>query len=711
MIILKLLIILLFVYFSSKSLGIFINKKSSLSYEISLGIGYMLNIAIFLVCSFIPMYFRLSTDWLMVSGTIYSIICFASMYYAIKNKMLFKFSKKELLALLIATGFTILFGIFVDFGYADMYDSYFYSILSNSGSNTDKLSMINPYNGISDLQNFYKYISFYLEPSYFANVLNISPAYLVLIWPFTFMAYYFLAITALGVARIAKENYINNIVSIFILTMYTSFFRAPFNYLHIVNLLLPVYLFYFAFRTLRESKFIWIYYICFAAAAACSSAVLYTSAAFIAALFVSSFLKRDYDKLNTVFYLSIPTYLLGMLYILESRRTILTVTVTILVLVFIWYIIRFKLFKRFARDVAIFLLIVVPVTFIVAPRDDTLVKYSSAFMAQGSVADKNATSTDNLCIVNDNVIVENMEFETDNEVFGTAMQYIYEEPHSLLNTVMIASTHSLLMYGGLLFFFIYGLFKKRSEHVFKMFVIYLIFFFNPFVSEGLAIVTLDLNSRIYLFFNTFFAIYGIVWFFEWVEELNIKSLNKIIKYLYIPYAILLIVSVYSYVTLLKTPNFNENDALYKVPKNVVETSRDINTLVATQTKEGEKPVVLYTIDSLALTMIDENPNNKYKLIDSKDYKTFYFDTTIVTNKMLFNLYFQTNGEYDFDYIEKYITEGEYNKNYCSINTLLKEYNVSYIVIDSKYKDSYDKIESEYEIVYDQNDFLVFKRRV
>ena len=75
MIILKLLLVLLFVYFSSKSLGIFVSKKSSLSYEISLGIGYMLNIAIFLMCSFIPMYFKLSTDCLMIFGTFYSIIC------------------------------------------------------------------------------------------------------------------------------------------------------------------------------------------------------------------------------------------------------------------------------------------------------------------------------------------------------------------------------------------------------------------------------------------------------------------------------------------------------------------------------------------------------------------------------------------------------------------------------------------------------------
>ena len=100
MIILKLLLVLLFVYFSSKSLGIFISKKSSLSYAISLGIGYMLNIAIFLLCSFIPMYFRLSSNYLMIFGSLYMILCFVSMWFAIKDKSLFKFSRKEVLALL-----------------------------------------------------------------------------------------------------------------------------------------------------------------------------------------------------------------------------------------------------------------------------------------------------------------------------------------------------------------------------------------------------------------------------------------------------------------------------------------------------------------------------------------------------------------------------------------------------------------------------------
>ena len=188
-------------------------------------------------------------------------------------------------------------------------------------------------------------------------------------------------------------------------------------------------------------------------------------------------------------------------------------------------------------------------------------------------------------------------------------------------------------------------------------------------------------------------------------------INKSLKYLYIPYAVLLAISVYSYVDLLKIPNFKKNDLLYKVPKNLVDANYEVNSLVATRIHENEKPIVLYTIDTLSLSMIDENPNNKYKLIDSKEYKTFYSDTTSISNKMLMNLYFQSAGEYDFNYLEKLITEGKYNKKYCDINSLLKENNVSYIVIGKKYKNSYDKISGEYEIIYDKNDVLIYKRSV
>ena len=710
MIIFKLIIILLFLLASSKSLGLIISKKSKLSYEISLSLGYLLNIAIFFICSFIPMYFRLSTDYLIFFGTIYSIICFLSIFYSIKLKELFKFTKKELLSLTIGLIFTILFFLFIDFGNAEMYDSYFYSIYTNSASRADRLSIINPYNGISDLQNFYKYMSFYLQSSYFADILNIRPAYLVLIWPFTYMTYYFLSITALGIARISKKNYINNIISIFVLTFFGSIFRAPFNSLYLVNILIPIYLFYFAFRAFREKEFVCVYYIVFVAAAACTSAILYTSAAFILTLFVSSYLKKNYDKLDIIFKLAIPTYCLGMLYILESKKTIGYISIAILLLIFIWYIIRFKLIKRFAKDVAIFLMVVIPVAFIVTPKDKTISNFSNAFMKQGVVSDKQATKAANLCI-NDKIKIENLDYKIDYDMFGTSMKYIYQNPHTLLNTGMIAITHSVLMYGGMLFFAIYGLFMKRKEHVYKIFLIYILFFFNPFVTEGLAIITLDLNSRIYLFFNTFFAIYGIMWFFEWIEEFNIKMINKSLKYLYIPYAVLLAISVYSYVDLLKIPNFKKNDLLYKVPKNLVDANYEVNSLVATRIHENEKPIVLYTIDTLSLSMIDENPNNKYKLIDSKEYKTFYSDTTSISNKMLMNLYFQSAGEYDFNYLEKLITEGKYNKKYCDINSLLKENNVSYIVIGKKYKNSYDKISGEYEIIYDKNDVLIYKRSV
>ena len=710
MLIVKLIVILIFLLVSSKSLAVYVNKKTELSHEISLGLGYLLNIALFFICTFIPMFFRLSYFYMMIGGTIYTVICLYSIYKAFKSKQLFKFTRREIISLIIAIVFTILFGMYIDFGYAEMYDSYFYSIYSNSGTSADKLSIINPYNGIADMQNYYKYISFYLEPSFFANIFNIAPAYLVLIWPFTFMTYYFLGITAFGIVRISKKTYVNNIVSIFVLTFFGSIFRAPFNTLYISTILLPVYLFYFAFRSLRDEKYLWIYYVCFMAGSACTSAILYTSAAFFATFFISSYFKKNYDKLTTIFKLAIPTYCLGLLYLLESNRTIFSFGIAFLFLAIIWYLLRFKLIKRFARDVAIFMFVLIPTLFIVAPKDDRIIKFADAFMNQGSVADKQATTAQNACIVS-NIELEDYKYEVDYTVFGTSMNYIYKSPKTLLNTSMIMITHSLLLYGGLLFYLIYGFFKKRHKHFYKMFLLYILFFFNPFVSEGLSMLTLDLNDRIYLFFNTFYAIYGIVWFFEWLEELDIKFINVLIKYAYIPYAFLLVLSVYSYVSLVKTPYSNNIDPLYKVPENLVDSNVEVNKLVSTPLGEDKKPVVLYTLDTLSLTMIDENPNNKYKLIDSKDYKTFYFDTSYVSNKMLLNLYFLSNGKYDFEYLKLYIKNGDYNEGYCDIAKLLKEYNVSYIVVGSDYRNSYDRIKNDYEIVYDKNDILVLKRSV
>ena len=720
MIVLKLLVILIFLLFSSKSFGILINKKTSLSHEISLGLGYMANIVIFFVLSFIPMYFRLSSNWMMISGTVYSIICFASLWYSIKNKLLFKFSKKEVLAFVIAVIFTLIFALFLDFGYADLYDSYFYSVLTNSSSKADKLSVINPYTGVSNLQNYYKYMSFYLQSGYFANIFDIAPAYLVLIWPFTFMAYYFMGITALGIVRISKTKHINNMISIFVLTLYTYFFRAPFCHTFIVYVLFPIYLLYFAYKALKDPKNIYVYYLVFIAAAACSSVVLYTTAAFIVALFIASSLKKNYDKLDVIFKLGVPTYLLGCLYLLESNRSILIVSLSLIALLFVWYIIRFKAVKTFARGLAIVLLFAVPVGLFILPNhnDEATTSLDSSgdfskivskpFTDQNGVEDIDIMTPENLCIQR-TVETDDLNLDVDYDVFGTSISHMVNKKTSLLNTGVTLVTHSILMYGGLLFFAIYGFIYKRKEIQYIVFILYFVLFNNPLVTEGLSIVTLDLTLRIYIFFNTFYAIYGAVWFFEWVSNFKIKPINTCIKYLYIPHALLLCVSVYSYVSLFKTPDYSNIDMLYKIPKSLVEINDEVNEIVATKITD-EKPIVYFSLDTFGLSMIDKDPNDHYNVLDRRTFVNYYKDSNTLNNKMLIHLYFESSGKYDFDYIKPHIKDGEYDENWCGVRKMLKEYKVDYIVLGSKHKDAYENIKDDYEMVYDKNDVLVFKRR-
>ena len=129
MMVLKLLAITLFIYFSSKSFGIFITKKFNLSKDLSFCLGYFFNIAVYFITIFIVMLLNLSSFILMFISLIYIFICIYFIYYSIKEKQLFKFSKKEILSIIIALAFTALFAFFVDFGSIEMYDSYFYSVL------------------------------------------------------------------------------------------------------------------------------------------------------------------------------------------------------------------------------------------------------------------------------------------------------------------------------------------------------------------------------------------------------------------------------------------------------------------------------------------------------------------------------------------------------------------------------------------------------
>lgn len=711
MLIFKLFIITLFLYFSSKSYGIFIGEKFNLKNEVSLGMGYLGNLAAFFVAGFITMFFKLSTAWLMVFGGVYLLFTLYVMFLSIKKKELFKFENKEIICIVVALIFVVLYGIFVEFGNAEMYDSYFYSILTNSASNAKHLSTINPYNGIGDLQNFYKYMSYYYQASFFANILQIKPAYLALIWPFTFMNYFFFATTALGVCRVSKNRHINNILSIFMLTFFTSIFRSPFNALYMINIVLPVYMLTYVFDSFKDKKNISLYYITFLAAVACTSAILYTSVAVLFTIFISKSLNKDKDHLDVIYKIAIPTYCLGVLYLIEDNRSLLVFAMYLAVLIIGYLLVKLKPVKTIARWIGVACLVAVPILFVLAPKVPAVSELAYSFMNQTEASDKYVTTSANLCI-SDIVKVKDIDISSKDINFGTAMTYIYNNSHSLFNTLCIIITHSIPMYGGMLAFFILSIWKKKDKDRFLCFVTYIILFFNPLVAKGLALMTLNLNDRIYLFFNTYFALYGLYYFVEWVESWNWKWVTSVLRKSYIVYLVLLIISVGSYVAILKKPDFKNNNFLYKVPNNLVQANKEVNSMVSKKNKDKKKPVVLYTVDTLNLTMIDGNPNNKYKLIDSKDYKSYYFDVNSINNKMVINIYFESAGELSFDNIKNKIKKNyqdDYKLVYCSIDTMLEQYNVSYIVMLDEDKDSYEGIKDIFKEKYHKNGIIVLER--
>ena len=184
-----------------------------------------------------------------------------------------------------------------------------------------------------------------------------------------------------------------------------------------------------------------------------------------------------------------------------------------------------------------------------------------------------------------------------------------------------------------------------------------------------------------------------------------------LKYAYIPYIVLLCISIISYIQLLKWPDIHNTNLLYKVPNNLVEANDEVNTLVSQKT-DKKKPIVLYTLDVLNLSMIDSNPNNKYKTIDSKEYKSYYFNPTIINDKMLINIFFESNGTVTFNSIRNNISKKNYNElnlNVCNINEELESYNIKYIVISKNKEQSYNQLMESYKIIYDKNDIIVIER--
>lgn len=699
MIVFKLIIITLFIYFSSKSFGTFIIKKFNLPKELSFCLGYFFNLTIYFLLTFMVMLLNLSSSYLMIVSLLYIILCIYFIYYAIREKELFKFSKKEIFAICIAFCFSLLFAFFVDFGFIEMYDSYFYSVFTNSATNADSISIINPYTGYPNMQNYYKYISVYYQASFFAKIFGITPAYLVLIWPFTFINYLILSSTSLSFVRIAKKSYFNNILTIFLLTFFTSFFRAPFNSLYMINIVFPLYLIYFAFYSFKEKNNIFIYYMLFIAATACSSVIFYVSAILVYILFIVNCINKKADFL-TVFKLAIPTYLLGVLYVFSGTKNILIIVVSLIILVLVYFFIKTKISKKIIKICGLILMIAIPIMFVLFPKASFANNIINIFTTNKKIWFDDI----GLQCINGNINT-NLDFKVDMNILSTSMNYIYEGNNSFISSLLIILTHSIVMYGGLLFFLIYGFIKFRKSNYYLAFIIYLVTFYNPLVSMGLSNFIFEFNDRIYLFFNTFFAMIGLKCFFDHISITKYDFLNKIMPKLWILYLLFLPLSIISYIDGLKPIDWKNYNFLYKVPNSLVLASTDVNKILNNNSVKN----VLYLPEAFNLTLIDENPNNKHKIIDSREFKTFYFDTSILNNKMLLNIYFESNGKIDIYEFVRNNKSDVVNLDNCDIIKLLEYYKVDYIVLGNKNKESFNKISDKYKIIYDKNNVIVGER--
>jgi len=140
--IIKLVVLTLFMVLSSKAIGELILEKINKKTDESLGIGFLANLSLFWVLEFFVMLFKLSSFYLNAFGIIYLLITsFVIVRNIIKYKKI-KFTKKEIIAIIITIVLMILYCFFVHFGYIETYDSYFYSVLTNSASDTNNISVI-----------------------------------------------------------------------------------------------------------------------------------------------------------------------------------------------------------------------------------------------------------------------------------------------------------------------------------------------------------------------------------------------------------------------------------------------------------------------------------------------------------------------------------------------------------------------------------------
>ena len=747
------LLSIIFLFFSSKSLGSFTRTFLKIKTEDKndIVVGFFVNSALYFICIFFVMFLKLSSDYLLFFGFIYFFICIFSIIFSFKRKELFSFEKNDLISLLLTIVLVVLYGYFIDFSRIETYDSYFYSVLSNGAANTKQISFIDPYSGVLEMQNYYKYLSFYLLPSFFSIITGVK-AYLFLIWSMAFMNLFVFVRTALGPVRISKSKMINNFLSLFYLTFILSLFRAPFNALFLTLYIVPIYLFDFFLKYENvDKKYYYLFIVVFFAMIGYSSSALFLMICTLYLLFIYLSFKKDHENLKRLFIpISIFTFLI-FLFLFESLK--LSAFLLLLFLLIIYILLKNKPLRGTLMVAGKFAFVVVPISFMIVASNDKLVKdFSKTLLNKGSsstfetdiyedidfdVEDKNILDFSKTLLNKgssstfETDIYEDIDFDVEDKNIldfsdnwhSSSMAYIYNGSiDNAYSRVIVGITHSIFKYGGLLFLLlsiIYSFVIKKFNTRYVVFISFLITFFNPLSLKFFKLLTFGLEDRIIYFFMTPFALIGIKKFFESLQKgvLNKFKLDiqNLYKYGNIILGILIVISVYLFLSSFKEVDWYKHDFLYKIPIEMKEAEKKLNDYIKKE-KVG-KEMILYTASTFNISMIDEKPNEKVKFINSKEYMS-HFSTGEINNKIILSSFFDNYDNYMNIYLDKSIENktckpNDYDKTDClykvstdNVISILKKYNIKFVVY--KTNDNLKKfiIENDIDIIYEGSEITI-----
>lgn len=690
--ILKLILITMFLFLSSKAIGDFIESKKWLPFNSGIGIGYLSNFALFFIVTFPVPLLKLSTLWLMVLGGIFTIIDLVFIIISFRRKTLLHFSKVDYAAFILTIIMMLVYLFCLDFGGIETYDSYFYSSLTNSAANVDHISVIDPYSGLSNLQNFYKYMSYYYLASFFGAGTGLPSASLVLYWPLTFMNFFLIFITSLTVCRISKNFKTNNILSLFYLTFMLSIFRAPFNALYLVTFVASIYCFRLAFQMFKgRPQSIVCLLICIIASISFTSTSLFTLLPFVFILVLTNGLVKEPIPYRNLFILALPEIALGGLYMYESLKTPTVLVILGVFCAVIYLLFHYSWFSKIVKYASFVIAAGLIIVFLFPKQLHVTEFIGTAFTQSTGISESEQYEERKLtyCIENDNEIIPDQDVHHDYvSKMGSSVRYMATKSDSLISKILVLLTHSIPKYGGMVFLLIFGFLYRRKSYAFISYIFYLILFNNPLVIQGVDIVMMGLSSRIILFFNTYYALLGIKYFFEFMSEKSEKwkkekMFEKSISFIAGGLGICVVLSIGLFCVDLKPQSYKDYNFLYKMPQSVVETEEAMNRLHYQNPDQTKKARFFFTESTFNVTMIDRSGKDKVIIMNSKEYMQYFFNHNEVTHRTMINDYFESDGKYNFNTYPQLCAANRKDKGTCEqrcgIQNLLDIADADYIV--------------------------------